>query len=100
MVIQFRKAKSYYNNHWVALVKDGWGLLSYGTQKSADESSWFCACWYKFRKDKNYLNSFWVVVVKNEYGLLGHGTLKSAVPQELFDELSRFVCILIQIYET
>ena len=33
---KFRKAKNYFNNFWVVVVKNGCGLLGHGTLKSAD----------------------------------------------------------------
>ena len=31
---KFRKAKSYFNNYWVGMVKNEQGLINYGTLKS------------------------------------------------------------------
>ena len=35
MLIQFSKAKSYYNNFWVGVVRNEHDFLSHGTSKSA-----------------------------------------------------------------
>ena len=32
-VYKFRKGKSYFNNHWVGMVKNGQGLVDHGTPK-------------------------------------------------------------------
>ena len=77
---KFRKAKSYFNNYWVVIVKNEYGLLSVETLR-------FFAWWYKFRKAKSYFNNCWVGMVKNERDLLDHGTLKLGVSHKWLDEL-------------
>ena len=48
---KFRKAKNYFNDFWVSVVRNGHGHLVHQTLKSAvskewvDELSWFFACW-------------------------------------------------------
>ena len=91
---KFRKFKSYFNNFYIVLVRNGHGL---GTLKFAvsqewiDKMSWFFSCWYKFRKAKRYFNNYWVGMVKNEWGFIDHGTLKSGVSHKWFDEFSIFI---------
>ena len=93
----FRKAKSYFNNFWMVVIKKGCGLLGIGTLKSAlsqewtDESGWFFAWWYKFMKARSYFNNYWVGVGKNGRGLKDHGTLKLGLSHKWFDELSRLI---------
>ena len=38
---KFRKPKSYFNNHWVGMVKNGQGLIDHGTLKSGVSHKWF-----------------------------------------------------------
>ena len=38
---KFRKAKSYFNNYWVGIVKNEWGLIDHGTLKSGVSHKWF-----------------------------------------------------------
>ena len=75
---KFRKAKNYFNNHWVDMVKNGCGY------SGVTGLNWFMACWYKFGEAKSYFNNFWVVAVKDGCGNLWRfqGTLKSAASQE------------------
>ena len=68
---------------WVALVKNGGGVLNHGTLKSAvsQESElikWadFFACWYKFRKANGNLviiGQKWVAIKFRLYGTLKSG---------------------------
>ena len=94
---KFRKAKSYFNNFWMVVIKNGCGLLGLRTLKYAqsqewiNELGWFFACWYKFMKAKSYFNNYWVGVVKNEQGLKDRGTLKPGTSHKWFDELSRLI---------
>ena len=37
---KFRKAKSYFNNYWVGMVKNGWGLTDHGTPRSGLSHKW------------------------------------------------------------
>ena len=73
---KLRKAKSYFNNFWVVVVKNGPGFLGLGTLKSTvsqewiDEISCFFAWWYKFRKAKSNLNYWEWHMVKNGQGRL------------------------------
>ena len=61
---KFMKAKSYFNNFLVVVIRNGCGLLCLQTLKSAllqepiDEVSWFFVYWYKFRKAKSYYNIY------------------------------------------
>ena len=51
-----KKSKSYFNNFWVDLVKNGHGHLVHETLKSAEwvyALSWFFACWL-------WCNNFWL----------------------------------------
>ena len=38
---QFRKAKSCFNTYWVSVVRNGWGLIDYGTLESNVSHKWF-----------------------------------------------------------
>ena len=38
---KFMKAKSYFNNYWVGVVKKGWGLKDHGTLKLGISHKWF-----------------------------------------------------------
>ena len=38
---KFMKAKSYFNNYWVGMVINGWGLSDHGTLKSFVSYKWF-----------------------------------------------------------
>ena len=38
---KFRKAKSYFNNYWVGVVRDGQGLIDHGTLKPFVSHKWF-----------------------------------------------------------
>ena len=94
---KFWKAKSYFNNFWMLVIKNGCGLLGLGALKSAvsqewfDGLGWFFACWYKFMKAKSYFNNYWVGVVKNGWDLKDRGSLKPGISQKWFDELSRLI---------
>ena len=37
----FRKAKNYFNNYWVGMVKNGWDFLDHETLKSGIFPKWF-----------------------------------------------------------
>ena len=37
---KFRKAKSYSDNYWVGIVKNGWSFIDHGTLKSAVSHKW------------------------------------------------------------
>ena len=84
---KFRKAKSYCNNHWVGMVKNGHSLLTHGTpkfpvfQEWIDELNCFFAFWfwYRFKKDKIVLIIIGWLWSKMGMAFLFHGTLKSAV---------------------
>ena len=99
---KIRKAKSFFNNFWVVMVKNGRSILGLWTLKSAvfqewvDEMGWFLACWYKFRKVKSCFYNYWVDMVKNRWGIADYGTHKSGVSHNWFDELSRLIewCLL------
>ena len=92
---KFMKAKSYFNDFRMGVVKNGLGLWSDRTVKSA----------YLKNKFKNWVdfvhadtNSWklkltvitWAGEVKKRYGFLGDRTLKSVVSQEWIDELRWF----------
>ena len=38
---KFKKAKSYFNNYWVSIVKIGWSFVDHGTLKSGFSHKWF-----------------------------------------------------------
>ena len=38
---KFRKAKCYFNNYRVGMVKNGWGLIDHGSLKSGVSHKWF-----------------------------------------------------------
>ena len=38
---KFRKVKSYFNNYWVDIVKNGQGLIDHGTFQSGVSDKWF-----------------------------------------------------------
>ena len=38
---KFKKVNSYFDNYWVGIVKDGWGLIDHGTFKSGVSHKWF-----------------------------------------------------------
>ena len=38
---KFKKAKSYFDNYWVYIVKNEWGLIDHGTLKSGASHKWF-----------------------------------------------------------
>ena len=94
---KFWKAKSYFNNFWILVIKNGCGLLGLGALKSAvsqewfDGLGWFFACWYKFMKAKSYFNNYLVGVVKNGWDLKDRGSLKPGISQKWFGELSRLI---------
>ena len=100
---KFRKAKSFFNNFWVVVVKNGCGLLGLVTLKSAlsqesvDEVSWFFVCWYKFRKAKSFFNNFWVVVVKNGCGSCSSCDSKICCISRIRWWSELIFCMLIQI---
>ena len=51
---KFRRAKSYFNDFWVDMVKSGCSQLFHETPKSqVYELSWFFACWV-------WCNNFWL----------------------------------------
>ena len=78
---KFTKAKSYFNNILVVVMRNGCGLLGLQTLKYAvlqepiDEMSWFFVCWYKFKKAKSYYNIYWLSMVKREEALEIMGVL-------------------------
>ena len=96
-LIQFVKAKSYFNNFVVVVVKNRQSFLGLGTLKSAvsqeplDEMSWFFICWYKFRKAQSCFNNHKLGMVKNGWGFRDHCTPKSAVSHKWIYELSRLI---------
>ena len=38
---RFTKAKSYFNNSWVGMVKNGWGVIDHGALISGVSHKWF-----------------------------------------------------------
>ena len=38
---KFTKGKSYFNNYWLGMVKNEWGLIDHGTLKSGVSHKWF-----------------------------------------------------------
>ena len=38
---KFMKARTYFNNYWVGMMKNGWGLSDHGTLKSFVSYKWF-----------------------------------------------------------
>ena len=38
---KFRKVNSYFDNYWVGLVKNGWGVIDHWTLKSGVSHKWF-----------------------------------------------------------
>ena len=38
---KFRKAKSYFDNYWLGIIKNGWGFRDHGTLKSGVSHKWF-----------------------------------------------------------
>ena len=38
---KFRKAKRYFNNYWLGIVKNRWGLIDHGALKSSISHKWF-----------------------------------------------------------
>ena len=45
---KFRKAKSWFNDLWVGVVKNGYGFLVHETLKSAVSSEWIYELWGDF----------------------------------------------------
>ena len=64
---KFKKAKSYFNDFWVDLVKNYFGHLVHKTLKSAEwvyGLSWFFACWVqcnKFLLDHHHFFYLWLL---------------------------------------
>ena len=87
--IWFRKAKSYYDNYWVELIKKG-TLKSAIFNEWIDNLSWLFASWCKLWYTKNYFINFWEVMVKNGCYFLGRWTRNSAVSQEWMGKFSWF----------
>ena len=88
---EFRKPKSYFNNFWIVVIKNGHGLLGLGTLSISGMNQWtgwFFACWYKFMKVKSLIIIGWVWS-KNGWGLKDCGTLKPGISHKWYDELSR-----------
>ena len=88
---KFRKAKSYFTDFWVGLVKNGCGHLVHETPKSVEwvyELSWFFACWL-------WCNNFWLDKHRNLYvWLLNAGLLQLylLVPWQLLEESFEIGC--------
>ena len=79
------------------MLKNGRGLLGYGTLKSVwyqewlNDLSWFFASLYIFRKTKSYSKSYWENVVKYGFALLGHGALHLLLlPEKCHKEKAHF----------
>ena len=56
LLCKFKKAKNYFNDFWVGLVKNGHGYLVHEIMKFAEwfyGLSWFFACWL-------WYNNFWL----------------------------------------
>ena len=94
---KFMKAKSYFDNLLVVVIRNGCGLLGLQTlrsivfQEPIDEMSWFFVCWYKFRKAKSYYNIYQLSMLKKRWGFRDHETLKSGVSHKWFDEVSTLI---------
>ena len=81
---KFNQIKSWLQNFWMGVVKNGCSQSGHDTlkltvsQEWIDGMIWFFTCWYKFRKAKSYFTDFSVSLVKNGHGHLLYETLKSA----------------------
>ena len=78
---KFRKAKSYFTDFWVGVVRNGHAPLVRETQKSAEwvyELSWFFTCWLR-------CNNFWL----DKYCTLHLWLLSASLLQFYFLDLWR-----------